>query len=280
MVENKHRSFWLGLGALCALTIFSVVVVTEIRRSKRTVLGDWSAGYKWEAPYPGAGPPTPKWESNVLGGNYKYPDYARSGRNTGMKTQQLPLVQYQHSRPVAQLWVGSPQKMLPPDGDYPGGSTGIPEDGYIAYETGYMNDGPFHGELAPMQEAGIASAVRVALPRGRMLSILDPGNQIAPFNDFDLGNFGAPLDRSYRPEVWDNPDTQPLDWINAGTLTCVIGQDCHDRTHQGGLHDNGNQYYDNFFTGSIDPNSDKSVNPEYARQKQNRIRRAFAAKKV
>ena len=30
-------------------------------------------------------------------------------------------------------------------------STGIPEDGYIAYETGYMNDGPFHGELAPMQ---------------------------------------------------------------------------------------------------------------------------------
>ena len=31
------------------------------------------------------------------------------------------------------------------------GSTGIPEDGYIAYETGYMDDGPFHGELAPMQ---------------------------------------------------------------------------------------------------------------------------------
>jgi len=40
------------------------------------------------------------------------------------------------------------------------GSTGIPEDGYIAYETGYMNDGPFHGELAPMQEAGIASKAR------------------------------------------------------------------------------------------------------------------------
>ena len=145
-----------------------------------------------------------------------------------------------------QMWVGSPQKMLPPDGDYPGGrcacschgvwcmwtrlarrartvlstgllaglkdicrlertermtaralrlaagqmfcrrrlfrccvgiskgrareysltsmhvrthsrwhgSTGIPEDGYIAYETGYMDDGPFHGELAPMQVSG------------------------------------------------------------------------------------------------------------------------------
>ena len=50
-----------------------------------------------------------------------------------------------------QMWVGSPQKMLPPDGDSPGGSTGIPEDGYIAYETGYADDGPFHGELAPMQ---------------------------------------------------------------------------------------------------------------------------------
>jgi len=52
-------------------------------------------------------------------------------------------------------WVGSPQKMLPPDGDYPGGSTGTPLDGYLAYETGWANDGPFHGELPPMQEAGI-----------------------------------------------------------------------------------------------------------------------------
>jgi len=56
-----------------------------------------------------------------------------------------------------QKWVGSPQKFLPPDGDYPGGSTGIPLDGYVAYETGWANDGPYHGELAPMQEAGIAS---------------------------------------------------------------------------------------------------------------------------
>jgi hypothetical protein len=37
------------------------------------------------------------------------------------------------------------------DGDYPGGSTGIPLDGYLAYETGWANDGPFHGELAPIQ---------------------------------------------------------------------------------------------------------------------------------
>lgn len=32
----------------------------------------------------------------------------------------------------------------------------MPLDGYLAYETGWANDGPFHGELAPMQEAGIA----------------------------------------------------------------------------------------------------------------------------
>ena len=55
-------------------------------------------------------------------------------------------------------WVGSPPKYLPPDGDYPGGSTGVPLDGYLAYETGWGNDGPFHGELAPLQEAGIAKS--------------------------------------------------------------------------------------------------------------------------
>jgi len=57
-----------------------------------------------------------------------------------------------------QKWVGSPPAMLPPDGDYPGGSTGIQQDGYIAYETGWANDGPFHGEQAPLQEAGIAKS--------------------------------------------------------------------------------------------------------------------------
>jgi hypothetical protein len=256
---------------------------------------DYLDGFKWEAPYSGAGPPTPPWvktpasvgqegkdandpqrrESNVLGGDYKYPDYAR--KHVGTQLQKLPQFYSLpvNPRPIPQLWVGSPGKFLPPDGDYPGGSTGIPEDGYIAYETGYANDGPFHGELAPMQEAGIASAR--TFKRVGMLSILDPGSQPPAFNDWDLGNFGAPLDNSYRPEIWDNPDKQPIDWINAGKLTCVMGGDCHDNTHQGGLHDNGNQYYDNFFTGSIDPNSDKSVNPEYARKQ--RILRAMANSK-
>jgi len=63
-----------------------------------------------------------------------------------------------HQARLQKKWVGSPQKFLPPDGDYPGGQTGIPLDGYLAYETGWANDGPFHGELAPMQEAGIAKA--------------------------------------------------------------------------------------------------------------------------
>lgn len=53
------------------------------------------------------------------------------------------------------LWVGSGPAFLPPDGDYPGGSTGIPEDGYLAFETGYGTQ-PYHGTTAPMQEAGIA----------------------------------------------------------------------------------------------------------------------------
>jgi len=53
------------------------------------------------------------------------------------------------------LYVGGGQAFLPPDGDYPGGSTGIPMDGYLAFETGYGNQ-PYHGTYAPMQEAGIA----------------------------------------------------------------------------------------------------------------------------
>lgn len=177
------------------------------------------------------------------------------------------------------LWVGSPEKFLPPDGDYPGGSTGIPLDGYLAYETGWANDGPFHGELAPMQEAGIADkAVPMALRfRGNgkklafpVLSIMDPGQEPEPFDDWDLGNAQADLDKTYDPNLWENP-RQPLSKFNMGKVTCIMGEDCHDGTHQGGLHDNGLQLYDNkpWSRGSIDPNSDKSVNPEYkARGKQ------------
>merc|ERR1719352_853799 len=174
----------LVLAALVALVNFSA-------QTQRTEL-DWLEGYEWTPPYPGAGPVTPEWEvtpasvgqtaltafdpshaeSNVLGNDYKYPDYARRPR-TGLLTQlteagrrvvslpQLQQAYLQGARVVdtprgPMLWVGSPQKFLPPDGDYPGGSTGIPMDGYLAYETGWANDGPFHGELAPMQEAGIA----------------------------------------------------------------------------------------------------------------------------
>ncbi len=35
-------------------------------------------------------------------------------------------------------------------GDYPGGSTGIPMDGYLAFETGHGTQ-PYHGTYAPMQ---------------------------------------------------------------------------------------------------------------------------------
>jgi len=99
---------------------------------------------------------------------FHQPGAARAGRPQGLPNQALysgnmaqqmrPVAQMMqpHARPAGlarfqQKWVGSPQKFLPPDGDYPGGSTGIPLDGYLAYETGWANDGPFHGELAPMQ---------------------------------------------------------------------------------------------------------------------------------
>lgn len=44
-----------------------------------------------------------------------------------------------------------------------------------------------------------------------------------------------------------------------------MGQDCHDGTHQGGMHDNGNQLHDFVARGrgQIDPNSDKAVHDEY-----------------
>ena len=54
------------------------------------------------------------------------------------------------------MWVGAGPAFLPPDGDYPGGSTGIDADGYLAFETGHGSQ-PYHGMYAPMQDAGIAN---------------------------------------------------------------------------------------------------------------------------
>ena len=268
------------------------------------VLYPASEGFQWEPPYEGAGPETPAWEvtpasvgqlaenafdpshseSNVLGNDYEFPDYARKPRTSVLS--QLPMGGLQGARVVQtrkgpMLWVGSPEKFLPPDGDYPGGSTGIPLDGYLAYETGWANDGPFHGELAPMQEAGIADkAVPLALRyKGRklnlpVLSIMDPGSQPEPFDDWDLGNAQADLDKTYDKNLWENP-RQPLSKYNMGKASCIIGNDCHDGTHQGGLHDNGLQLYDNkpWSRGSIDPNGDKAVHAEYkARSKQQTLR--------
>ena len=99
---------------------------------------------------------------------FHQPGAARAGRPQGVVNQALysgnlpqirPMVEMMqpYARPAGKIlrfqqkWVGSPEKFLPPDGDYPGGSTGIPLDGYLAYEKGWANDGPFHGELAPMQ---------------------------------------------------------------------------------------------------------------------------------
>lgn len=53
------------------------------------------------------------------------------------------------------LWVGAPPPMNPPNGDYPGGSSGIPLDGYIGFDTGYMEDGPYHGMYEPLLDAGL-----------------------------------------------------------------------------------------------------------------------------
>lgn len=225
----------------------------------------------------------------MLGNDYQWPDYARKPRTSalyqtpvGMRMQKLQQRLLQGARIVntpqgPMLWVGSPEKFLPPDGDYPGGSTGIPLDGYLAYEKGWANDGPFHGELAPMQEAGIADkAVPMALRfRGGqvatpILSIMDPGQEPEPFDDWDLGNSQADLDKTYDPRLWENP-RQPLSKYNMGKESCIMGEDCHDGTHQGGVHDNGLQLYDNkpWSRGSIDPNSDKSVHAEYkSRAKQ------------
>jgi len=155
---------------------------------------------------------------------------------------------------MQQKWVGQPPKYLPPDGDYPGGATGIPLDGYLAYETGWGNDGPFHGELAPLQEAGVAKSPSVQT----LASIMDPGYKPHPFNDWALGNQRAGLDTTYDPRMWEQADP-PIDNANLGKITCIMGMDCMDDTYQGGVHDNGNQLYDNYPMGSLDRNSDRSV---------------------
>lgn len=166
--------------------------------------------FVWEAPYPGAGPETPAWEKtpasvgqgadsalddknrehNVLAGEYQFPDYARRPAARSSKLWMKTAAGHWgiQQQPRTGLWVGSPSKMLPPDGDYPGGSTGIPEDGYLAYETGW-GEQPYHGMTAPMQEAGIMQKVFVPVQlmgskRGQTLSIMDPGEQPEPFNDW------------------------------------------------------------------------------------------------
>jgi hypothetical protein len=174
-----------------------------VAANARTEL-DWLEGYQWEPPYPGAGPETPAWEvtpasvgqlaenafdpshseSNVLGNDYVFPDYARKPRTSALAQlpmrAAMPQLQQRSLRGARvvntprgpMLWVGSPQKFLPPDGDYPGGSTGIPLDGYLAYETGWANDGPFHGELAPMQvRVSTAPAAAVAPAAGTRCAV-------------------------------------------------------------------------------------------------------------
>ena len=79
-----------------------------VAANARTEL-DWLEGYQWEPPYPGAGLETPAWEvtpasvgqlaenafdpshseSNVLGNDYVFPDYARKPRTSALA--QLPM---------------------------------------------------------------------------------------------------------------------------------------------------------------------------------------------
>ena len=168
---------------------------------------------------------------------FHQPGAARAGRQQGVVNQALYSGNLPQMRPMAEMmqpyerpagkllrfqqkWVGSPEKFLPPDGDYPGGSTGIPLDGYLAYEKGWANDGPFHGELAPMQEAGIADkgmpqALRAyfpnvgradaaqqaqqqararALARRQMKWVGSPEKFLPPDGDYPGGSTGIPLD--------------------------------------------------------------------------------------
>jgi len=81
-------------------------------------------------------------------------------------------LQQQHQQqayPYVQFDSFAPPSFLPPDGDYPGGSTGIPMDGYIGFDTGHGQQ-PYHGTYAPMQESGIADGRKrggSALRQGR-----------------------------------------------------------------------------------------------------------------
>jgi hypothetical protein len=83
------------------------------------------------------------------------------------------------------------------------------------------------------------------------------------FNDWELGNSRADLSPPYDKEKWHNLERQPVDDFLMGKWSCTNGADCHDRTHQAGLIDGGNQYYDNYPMGSIDRNSPQSIHAEY-----------------
>ena len=109
--------------------------------------------------------------------------------------------------------------------------------------------------------------MRRRVPTGHQLSIIDPGHSSfdafhGDFNDWELGNSGA-MYGTWDKTKWGDLRTQPIDDFNRGKWSCTIGGDCHDRTHQAGLIDGGNQYYDNFNTGSINPNSPESIHAEY-----------------
>jgi len=290
--KNHPRQVAAGvLGLLGCVALLAIAAGPALRRTELEFANtnDYGVGYVWEAPYPGAGPETPEWdktpssvgqgatnvmdeahrEHNVLGNDYMYPDYARAPRKMQLWQQQQQVPRQREAR--TGLWIGAPQSFLPPDGDYPGGSTGIPEDGYVAFETGYGQQ-PYHGLIAPMQEAGMMEARRRALINRRrraQLSIIDPGAPHSEdafhgsFNDWELGNSRADLSPPYDKEKWHNLERQPVDDFLMGKWSCTHGADCHDRTHQAGLIDGGNQYYDNYPMGSIDRNSPQSIHAEY-----------------
>jgi len=81
-----------------------------------------------------------------------------------MQPVQMPGAPYVVQQGPQGLYVGGGAAFLPPDGDYPGGSTGIPMDGYLAFDTGHGQQ-PYHGTLSPMQEAGIAERAPTSLLR-------------------------------------------------------------------------------------------------------------------
>ena len=140
-------------------------------------------------------------------------DRTARGRRVGMLRSTgavLPPFMHRSAR-TQKKWVGSPPKYLPPDGDYPGGSTGVPLDGYLAYETGWGNDGPFHGELAPLQEAGIAKSPvaqtlrQMSAARTQKKWVGSPPKYLPPDGDYPGGSTGVPLDGYLAYETgWGN----------------------------------------------------------------------------